>query len=970
MQIDKINTIIHIMEKYFANNKTVVPIDYLKGVCHGYRIYFTSIIDALETNPSIFYKCTANRYALTKWIFEIINGMFEESNGKPIFVEEIYKKLRIELRVISLSRSRLKELLNVDRALTVQKFYNLQIKRNASLKYFPEQQTFIKNDMYFSNNLKNVINNILDDEIFKEVAMNTKQDTCPLSDKESEIVNGIIVAKDELGVENCRAFIKDPHLLQTAYRLLFPLANIGFINSINPANYKAKIRWLIQAYSTNDEIRCVLTGIFDKYCIHCPADMKALMKLFFGLDDIEIDKIGILVDFIKWLSKDLRLYIYDELNSIFANDRSKEIILYRAQGHTLESAGKKFGLTRERIRQIEKRIIDKFNNHYMKKIRPQYILFAFSDIDYLINEKLIDSIYHDLARVFEYSLHITKDKSAIWSDELEGFINDDDNWYDFILRCIDSFPEVLNAEELDQKVFELYASLKAKVDFCIIKRIIEKSYKVIGNTFTRTRMSKNQMYLVIIDKYFQDGIKVFDDFEMMRFRNYFRDEFGDIELPNNRAIAMRMTHDLVLCDRGKYILPDRINIPDDLLEKISNYIKNSNKDVIMYYEIFEVFKRELLQRSNINNRYFLQGVLKYKHPNSFIYTRDTICKESAESRSIHYEIEEFIKNANGVVTKDDIRKAFPGITDIIINLHIASNEDVLLWDFGKYIHVSKLNIDEDIIDRLKSILKEYTKNGTVSVRKIYDELFVLENEFVINNNIANHIALFSLFQYLFGDEYEFSRPYIAPKDSTTLSEDALIREYVSSFDQITISDLKTYLDDMHIRIMNYSVLLNDLSKEFLRVDDDLLIRKDKLELSEETIDRIEEVLLALMGQTRYISSRVLFDFSFFPNVGVKWTPFLLVSIIKSSGKRVKTIDMNMDYRYLSTIFVDNSLDILDYDSLLYYAIKEEAITFPFRSKTEIERFLKERGLISKSIPDSLLEKGYLVSDGVEGIRIF
>jgi hypothetical protein len=61
-----------------------------------------------------------------------------------------------------------------------------------------------------------------------------------------------------------------------------------------------------------------------------------------------------------------------------------------------------------------------------------------------------------------------------------------------------------------------------------------------------------------------------------------------------------------------------------LLDKIYGYITSSERNVFMFVEIFERFKDELLARTNINNRYFLQGVLKYKFSSDFYYTRDTI----------------------------------------------------------------------------------------------------------------------------------------------------------------------------------------------------------------------------------------------------------------------------------------------------------------------------------------------------------
>lgn len=979
MEKDLLSSIVEIMQNYFNKYRTLVPVASPKSVDDGLAID-PCYIYLLEANPKIFYKCTAKRYALVKWLFEIIEEMFKESNENSIAFENIYEKLRSEFKVVSMNRGQLKELLKEHSRLTTEKFYKLQkelIDYSDKFGITEDQPIFIKEKINLNDTLKVAINNIFNDQIYEEVVTGKMFNDSDLSQEEQQIISKINFAKEELGAENCVAFLKDSNFLMTTYKLFAPLENkyiefkknrseiIESVGYINSANYGAKIEWLIKAYSLDNNIQITLAKIFEKY-----KTLNQIEHILSFCLNTTTNEIITFKNFIKWLSKDLRLYAYEELKRVFKDDRSKEIVLYRSQGYTLELTGKKFNLTRERVRQIEKKTIDRYHNYYISRIRPQYILLAFSDKDYVISRDLIESVFHDLANFFEYGLQTIKTKSAIWNDDIECFINNDANWYNYVMGCIDSFPEFLNVEELHQKVYELSNSLAIRIDPNIIKIIIEKSYKLIGNTYTKTKMSKNRMYKLIVEKYFPDGIRVFDDFEMMRFRNYLKEEFGNIEFANNRSVAMRMTDGLILCDRGKYILPEKINISEDLLQKIFNYVRNNSKNIIMYHELFEVFKEELLQNSNVYNRYFLQGVLKYKYPNSFIYTRDTICKESTEARSIRHEIEEFIKSANGVVTKDEIRAAFPGITDIVINLHTTGNENILLWDFGKYIHVSKLYLEDDIIDLLNITLKGYTKNGTVSVRKIYDELFNMENEFMISNDITNHIALFSLLEYLFGDEFEFSRPYIAPKNSTTLSEDALIREFVSSFDQLKISDLKTYLDDMHIRIMNYSALLDDLSEEFLRIDDDLLMRKDKLELSEETIDKIEKVLLALMGQARYISSRVLSDFFFFPNVGVKWTPFLLISIIKSFGKQVKVIDINTDYRYLNSIFVDNSLNILDYDSLLHHAIRKEANNYTFKNLTEIEKFLHEQGLISNNIPESLFEKRYLIIDDDKGIQIY
>ena len=120
-------------------------------------------------------------------------------------------------------------------------------------------------------------------------------------------------------------------------------------------------------------------------------------------------------------------------------------------------------------------------------------------------------------------------------------------------------------------------------------------------------MRISQIYLAVLEKYYSDGIKLYDAFEAMRFRGYVKEMFGDVSLPdNNRAIDSVISRLTVLCDRGKYIIPSKINIPMGLLERIRDYINKSDRSIIMFAELFERFKNELIEKSNVTNRYFLQ----------------------------------------------------------------------------------------------------------------------------------------------------------------------------------------------------------------------------------------------------------------------------------------------------------------------------------------------------------------------------
>jgi hypothetical protein len=98
----------------------------------------------------------------------------------------------------------------------------------------------------------------------------------------------------------------------------------------------------------------------------------------------------------------------------------------------------------------------------------------------------------------------------------------------------------------------------------------------------------------------------------------------------------------------------------------------------MFVEIFERFKDELLAKTNINNRYFLQGVLKYKFSSDFYYTRDTISKDKNSTQNTRDMIEEFIKEKERIVTKEEIKEKFKGVTEIVINLATTGNPNILV----------------------------------------------------------------------------------------------------------------------------------------------------------------------------------------------------------------------------------------------------------------------------------------------------
>ena len=110
--------------------------------------------------------------------------------------------------------------------------------------------------------------------------------------------------------------------------------------------------------------------------------------------------------------------------------------------------------------------------------------------------------------------------------------------------------------------------------------------------------------------------------------------------------------------------------------------------------------RDELSAEGVDNKYYLQGILKELFGDELVFRRDYVSKNK-EFPSIYSSIISFIKKSKYPVSKKEIKDAFPGITDIVINMAIDDEE--ILNFFGEYLHASRLVFRENSLDR-KSVV--------------------------------------------------------------------------------------------------------------------------------------------------------------------------------------------------------------------------------------------------------------------------
>jgi len=931
--------------------------------------FTASDLKVITENDGLFYMCSSKRAILVIWIVEAIDELFDTEN-MVFTVNDIYEFLRGRF-ISTFNKRNLIKLLDFKDRIANSQFTKLKSlakdKVNAIFTpdsdrtpYVEEEEPKEFGQVPISSTFRDRV------EFLLGIDENDKSVDIELSNAEYGRLQLYDNAIKEAGIEICSWGYQFPGETIAIMEALSDFSKLvdrkrqrvdvltDNFNNVASANRSAKIEPLITAYTKDTKDTGKWWAISN--CVSgCKYvwELNKVTKLAAENNDTSTK----LIEFLRWLQKDIRKLLNDTMADSYKNERSFKVVQTRALGATLEETGRRFGITRERIRQIEAKVERSFSSFY-SRYSPTYILAAFSKSYIGFDENDIHDILGDSADIFNYFVKKKAYDDLRWADELSTFIVGDASWYEAIKKEIENLPEQILSSQIIDTVIEVKDRLDLLTDMETIQKIIVSFYRKVGDYFTKSRMTKKDMYKVIIQRYYPDGMKLFDDFEMMRFKTHLEDILGVANTDDTRAICTRITDFTILCDRGKYILPSAIQINSQLLDDIHQFVLNHERSNIMFAEIFERFKLRLKEESNIHNRYFLQGTLKYYWHDEFSFSRDTISRNSGEGRNIRRHIEDFVKAGHGTVTTKDIKDEFLGITDIVINMTISDNDNILLWGVAEYIHASLLNIDDDEAEKMKKALDTEIVDGTVSTSALYAHIYDKEPSLLNDNKIYNHTALFSVYRYLFPDEYSFSRPYINSGD-TGMTIDAVIEEYVANFDELSIADLKLFFVKKHIKVMNFYAMLEKNCADFLRVDEDMLIRASSLAVTENVVDDVQNSIISTLGDRGYMQAKDYDDFFFFPYAGVKWTSHLLVAIIKKYCDKLSVSRYTVDHRYLTDIIYKNSLGIKNHEELISYAIRLENSKAKFENTADIESLLKTEGLIATtgSIPQTLYERG-------------
>ena len=561
-------------------------------------------------------------------------------------------------------------------------------------------------------------------------------------------------------------------------------------------------------------------------------------------------------------------------SEIAKNERAYEVVRRRSEGMTLEQVGNEFDVTRERVRQIEKKVSGRFVN-WVRSKSIVYKILAEMDGKNIILPSAFSVFFGTYGEMFCYLLKINEEEFDYFTydKQVDVFVIGDESLISHIQEYVDEMPDTFNESQLG------YYLDKGYKEYCypkeITKKIIEDNYGKTGDVYHRSRLTLVRIYEDILKKYYPNGIWVYNDEEIDEFRKHVKDDYGDIKLPeNNRAIMARITYVSILCDRGTYCPKKDKYISDSLAEKIHDYIVENESPIFLTNTLFNIFEEELV-KEGVSNKYYLQGILRELYEGEFIFRRDYISKDE-NLTSVYSEIVSYIEKAAYPVTKRQLNEAFPGVTEIVINIS-TSDPDVINL-FGVYIHASKLKLDELDKKYLKAVvISMLDKSGFLHCKDIYDFISRDNPNILTSNGVYQAFGLYSVLEYLFRDELEFSRPYIGQKGQEITRTFDQLHEMVEESDVIQLAEIASVARDNHFQVNSILEFANSCNNTHLLLNDKELAAIDYIGLSKELAREVEQCIFDSISGTVYVSD--LRCIKSFPRLSVPWTEWLVYSLL-------------------------------------------------------------------------------------------
>ncbi len=737
---------------------------------------------------------------------------------------------------------------------------------------------------------------------------------------------------------------------------------------------------------------------FQSYPLVLPQGLKQRLNEY-ALDEI--------------LSSGFLNILINEMNLILNSFSEKEIEVFKhryglysgSDKKTLEQVGQIYGVTRERIRQIEKRVLPRIKkqfgdklgmfNRYANLIFQEYgVIFKFNGDDEVHNyQKVLNDIFDDFSLEFKIdfknflilsqnfnieSLHAkvlsmlgSKDTEIVQLQEIKHL------FYSNLKTTL-----IIKDEQTENNFKSIFEALfEDFINESFIK-IEGEQYKSITNT-EKSSNNRNEKIINLLKMLYPEGIHlpINNDKELTKNLEQIINKLSKQELISIRTISdgvIKRCSNVLLWRRGTYIHVDNVTVNWGLVDEAINEITRLFDDNIAHFRIQRIFnvKAEEYIQNGIPEATSLLSLIKYKNNERIGFSRseifDKINIDKFEDKVSL--MEKYLLESKTWVEKSQLQEYFciqRGWEEYEIESYYYRCNNIKRDSSFGFIHISNLNIDdialEEISQRILSTVEKL--NATINLKIVKQEYAITWNSIVGFNVqpafIGSLLADQKNLPYIIENNI-----YVKPLDSdyngsTTFAEilNDWVKEQCLSDKYVLNSQLYEFCQNHGFN--SYSVVATAKNIGLLEYDTNAYVHPEVIGYNEEWVESLKDVVQAAADEAYsnnepYIKySTILNNYSDdLPQVNENyfWNTHLLRSILAKI--------VLCDTFYSSFIITNNQFKVEDLDDLAGFLMakiyKDEKCTLK-----DLDRMMAQKEIIEFKSINSLKPKLFFDGSSIQ-----
>lgn len=451
------------------------------------------------------------------------------------------------------------------------------------------------------------------------------------------------------------------------------------------------------------------------------------------------------------------------------DDRNAEILLSRLSGKTLHSVANDFGLTRERVRQIERKVIKKLSAFSIKR---KYVHLEQVFIDMMGRMggfSHVSSIKSYLCNYFKWN---EKECHTVFVDFFLQYFSGDyfcagNHYYQIknylCVKCELVVPSIVKFV-CQNTLASTLPLIHNHLTNTTCRTCVQKESRVNGDfiewvtsTIENVVELRNQgLIRTDQDRYsIQKAIRqiIFSSDNPLTYKEIYRrlcstDFFSSITEKQVRNAAMNLTEhtkDIFLWDRGSIFTHRRI-VPRDkpVLKMIEMQLKHALNDTdVPYYALYPIYEeyREMCEHENIPSAHALFTCLKVRSiPNLYFLRTPYVSRHpDNQQRQNTHLLDAWIAEKKDLVDSVEIKRYAKklGLDSFRYSTNFAYLDSVIRVGDSVYVHNDTLGWDQQKSEHLlliaRSFYNEKAASGEMFARtddlldEKEDDLPVLEN---------------------------------------------------------------------------------------------------------------------------------------------------------------------------------------------------------------------------------------------------